>query len=113
MPIAPSLIARPLAAAAAVVLLAGLAADAGAQRRGAAPPEPTACTDFYAFANRDWLAANAQPGPGIATASALQELRDLAGRGPITLLTASRRVDISDATVLVGLLGDGDEHSRG
>jgi uncharacterized protein YeaO (DUF488 family) len=46
-------------------------------------------------------------------ARALTHLRDLAGRGPITLLTASRRVDISDATVLAALLRAGDEHSRG
>src|SRR5690554_2758894 len=102
MPIAPSLIARPLAAAAAVVLLAGLASDAGAQRRGAAPPEPTACTDFYAFANRDWLAANAQPGPGIATASALQELRDLAGRQQRQLLDAAMSAPQNEIQALLG-----------
>ena len=43
-------------------------------------------------------------------AEALAHLRDLACRGPITLLTASRRADISDATVLAAKLRDGDRH---
>ncbi len=46
-------------------------------------------------------------------AAALDHLRDLAGRGPITLLTASRRVDISDATVLAELLRDGGDQLGG
>lgn len=37
-------------------------------------------------------------------AEALAGLRDLAGRGPLTLLTASKRSDISEATVLAALL---------
>ena len=43
-------------------------------------------------------------------ADGLAHLRDLAGRGPITLLTATRRADISDATVLAALLRGGDSH---
>lgn len=38
---------------------------------------------------------------------ALEELRGLAGKGPLTLLTASKRDDISEATVLAQVL---DEH---
>ncbi|MFP3899563.1 MAG: DUF488 domain-containing protein [Acidimicrobiia bacterium] len=37
-------------------------------------------------------------------AEALEHLRDLARRGPLTLLTASRRADISNAAVLAPLL---------
>ena len=38
------------------------------------------------------------------TAGALGRLRDLAGQGPVTLLTATRAVDISQAAVLADLL---------
>jgi uncharacterized protein YeaO (DUF488 family) len=37
-------------------------------------------------------------------AEALEHLRGLAAEGPLTLLTATKRADISEATVLVGLL---------
>ena len=37
-------------------------------------------------------------------AAALAHLRELAERGPVTLLTASRRVDISGATVLADVM---------
>ena len=37
-------------------------------------------------------------------AEALARLRELAERGPLTLLTASRRADISEATVLADVL---------
>jgi putative endopeptidase len=67
---------KPLAIALAASLLLGLAApDADAQRRRAAkaPAGPTACGDFYAFANKDWLAAT--PVPATGTVSALGELQ--------------------------------------
>jgi uncharacterized protein YeaO (DUF488 family) len=38
-------------------------------------------------------------------AAALAHLRELAGNGRLTLLTATKRSDISEATVLAGLLG--------
>lgn len=37
-------------------------------------------------------------------AAALAELRELAAAGPVTLLTAAKRADISEATVLADLL---------
>jgi len=37
-------------------------------------------------------------------AEALEHLRGLAAEGPLTLLTATKRADISEATVLAGLL---------
>jgi len=39
-------------------------------------------------------------------AEALQHLRDLAGRRNLTLLTATKQADISEAAVLAGLLRD-------
>lgn len=39
-------------------------------------------------------------------AEAVDHLRDLAGHGTLTLLTASKRADISEAVVLAGLLRD-------
>lgn len=67
----------PLALALAASLAIGLVAqDADAQRRGRAPAKPagpTACTDFDAFANKDWLAAH--PAPATGSVSALGELQ--------------------------------------
>ena len=40
-------------------------------------------------------------------AAALAQLRDRAARGPLTLLTAAKRSDISEATVLAALLDPG------
>src|SRR5690606_31149820 len=102
MPTSPSLPVRPLAFAAAAVLLASLAADAGAQRRGAAPAAPTACTDFHAFANKDWMEANVLPGPGIATASSLQELRDLSERQQRQLLDTAMNAPRNEIQRLLG-----------
>ncbi|MBJ6980418.1 M13 family metallopeptidase [Luteimonas sp. MC1572] len=67
---------KPLVLALAASLLLGLAApDADAQRRRAAkaPAGPTACGDFYAFTNKDWLAAT--PVPATGTISAFGELQ--------------------------------------
>lgn len=47
-----------------------------------------------------WLAELAAPGP----AQALARLRALAAAGPVTLLTATREVDISQAAVLADVL---------
>ncbi|MGO1540774.1 MAG: M13-type metalloendopeptidase [Luteimonas sp.] len=102
MPINPSSVfARPLALAATAVLLAGLAADASAQRSGASEA-PAACTDFYTFANHDWLQANALPGPGIASTSALQELRDLAQRQQRQLLDSAMNAPENEIQQLLG-----------
>ena len=62
----------PLALALTASLVLSLAAPtADAQRR--APAGPTACGDFFAFANQDWLAAN--PVPAAGSVSALGELQ--------------------------------------
>ncbi len=39
-------------------------------------------------------------------AAALQHLRELLGKGPVTLLTATKQPEISEATVLARLLTD-------
>ena len=41
-------------------------------------------------------------------AAALDHLRDLAGEGTLTLLTATKRADISEAAVLADLIRSGD-----
>ncbi len=97
MPTIPFLPVRPLALAAAAVLMAGLAASAGAQE---APP--TACTDFHAFVNQEWMEANVLPGPGIATNSALQELRELASRQQRELLDAAMTAPGSERQQALG-----------
>ena len=78
---------RPLAIALLAALAAGLASPAGhaakkkpAQKKAVATP---ACTDFYAEANKGWLAANPMPASGAIsvlgqlTARAQQQQRDL------------------------------------
>src|ERR1700727_1237865 len=41
-------------------------------------------------------------------AEALAHLRELAGEGPLTLLTATKRADISEAAVLAAIVADPD-----
>lgn len=45
--------------------------------------------------------------------AALAHLRQLAASGPLTLLTATKQWQISQAAVLVGLLTDEDERAKG
>src|SRR3546814_5894952 len=61
----------------AVVLATGLPQDADAAKKKKAQPTVTACTDFYTFTNKDWLAANVIV-QGTGAVSALGPLRDLA-----------------------------------
>lgn len=77
---------KTLALALATSLVLGLLpSDADAQRRRPAPQPagPTACTDFYAFTNKDWLAANTVVGSGTVSAlgtlpsNAIQQQRQL------------------------------------
>jgi putative endopeptidase len=79
----------PLALALGLVLLAGATspdAIAAKKKKAAKPKEPaapTACTDFYSFANADWLKANPAPATGVVSAMgqlnerSLQQQRDL------------------------------------
>lgn len=52
---------------------------------------------------RRYTAELAEDGPR----QALDQLRDMAASGPLTLLTATKAVDISQAAVLAGLLRKG------
>ena len=68
-----------------------------AELRGWFGHEPGKFTDF-ASRYRDELA-------GDTGRAALERLRALSHRGPLTLLTATKDVERSHATVLAGLLG--------
>jgi putative endopeptidase len=96
--------AKPLALALALGLTLGLLpTDADAQRRRAAPkppPGPTACSDFYSFTNKDWLAANTVVGSGSVTA--LAELPALATRQQRELLDAAMRAPQGTVQQLLG-----------
>ena len=95
---------KPLVFALAASLVLGLASpDAGAQRRKAAPkapPGPTACTDFYGFVNKDWLAANTVVGSG--SLSALGELPRQAERQQRELLDAAMNAPQNEVQKLLG-----------
>jgi uncharacterized protein YeaO (DUF488 family) len=58
---------------------------------------------FEEFRHR-YIAELQQPGPR----EALGRLRALAGDKPVTLLTATKALDLSQAAVLAGLLGEGN-----
>jgi uncharacterized protein YeaO (DUF488 family) len=60
----------------------------------------------YAEFSRRYRAELGEP----ERADALAALRELAGRGRLTLLTAAKRSDISEATVLADLLSRGVGH---
>src|SRR3546814_16018263 len=74
---------RYSALALGLVLATGLSQDADAAKKQA-QPAVTACTDFYTFPNKAWLAANVIV-QGTATVTALGQLRDLAQQQPRTL----------------------------
>jgi uncharacterized protein DUF488 len=60
------------------------------------PHDPAKFGEF----RRRYTAELAEPGPR----DALNRIRALAAHGPVTLLTATRAIDISQAAVLAGLL---------
>ncbi|WP_326834447.1 DUF488 domain-containing protein [Amycolatopsis rhabdoformis] len=59
--------------------------------------------DKFAEFTRRYRAELAEPGP---QADALAGLREAAANGPLTLLTASKALDISQAAVLADLLSE-------
>ncbi|MFI5614827.1 DUF488 domain-containing protein [Amycolatopsis sp. NPDC051903] len=61
--------------------------------------------DRFAEFTRRYHAELSEPGPA---ADALADLRALAAKGPLTLLTATKALDISQAAVLAELLDDED-----
>jgi putative endopeptidase len=85
---------RPLMLAAGLTLVAALASpDALAQKKKKAeaapktPPAPTACTDYFAVANADWLTAN--PAPAGGAVSAIAQLTERAQQQQRDLLDAA------------------------
>lgn len=82
-----------------------LGSDAATKKKKPAPPKappaPTACTDFYAFANADWLKAH--PAPASGGISALGELAARAEQQQRDLLEAAAK---SSKTPVQKLLGD-------
>ena len=89
-----------------VVAVAAPYADAAKKKRKpAAPapkavPGPTACTDFYAFANADWLKAHPQPAEGGV--SALGELTARAQQQQRDLLEAAAKAPKTPTQKLLG-----------
>jgi putative endopeptidase len=98
------LIQKPLVVALAASLVMVLASsDADAQRKRAQPATPavTACTDFYSFANKDWLAAHTTPDPS-GRVSALGALRDRAARQQRELLDGAVQSPQNEVQRLLG-----------
>ncbi|MCW5567608.1 MAG: M13 family metallopeptidase [Dokdonella sp.] len=101
-------IQKPLAVALAASLALVLAAPtADAQRKRTAkkpaPPAVTACSDFYAFVNKDWLAANTvAAGVGTGAVSALGHLQQRALLEQRTLLDDAVLNPQNDVQKLLG-----------
>lgn len=100
--------ARPLAAALAVALLATLSTPASlaatkkkAPAKAARPAAPTACSDFYGYANAAWFTANPAT-PGVAAVSALDQLRQRAHQQQIDLLNTAMTSPQNDVQKLLG-----------
>ncbi|MFC3717343.1 M13 family metallopeptidase [Luteimonas soli] len=86
----------------AVVLAAGLPQDAdAAKKKKKAQPTVTACTDFYTFTNKDWLAANVIV-EGTGSVSVLGQLRDLAQQQQRDLLDSAMQAPQNHVQKLLG-----------
>src|SRR5690349_16796391 len=90
----PAMTARPIVAALAVALFAltsvpdssaATKKKASTSSRSAKSATPTACTDFYTYANQSWLSSNPAM-PGVPAVSALDQLRQRAYQQQIDLL---------------------------
>jgi putative endopeptidase len=96
---------RPLACALAFALVASFASpDTLAQRKRATPARPagpTACTDFHAVANADWLTVNTLP-PGVASISALEQLSQRAQQQQVDLLDTAMQSPQNEVQKLLG-----------
>lgn len=95
---------RPLACALALIAATAMP-DADAQKKRAAKPKapatPTACSDFYANANADWLRANALPS-GVGSVSALEQLGARARQQQLDLLDAASKSPQGNVQKLLG-----------
>ncbi|MDQ3057411.1 MAG: M13 family metallopeptidase [Pseudomonadota bacterium] len=99
---------KPLALALIVSLTAGTASfDADAQKKKKAPAKKpvveaiTACTDFYAYTNKDWLQANTMLA-GSGMMSSLGQLSDRALQQQRDLLDNAMRMPQGNVQKLLG-----------
>ena len=96
--------ARPLALAVALGLIAlASTADAAPKKKRAAAKAPVvsaACTDFYDYANADWLKSNPLPQTGAVTA--LGQLSARAQQQQRDLLDASMKTPQNDVQKALG-----------
>lgn len=98
---------RPLAVALAMTLVSGLAlapVHAQKKKRAAAPKPPAVtpqCTDFYTFANADWLKANALL-PGADSVSAMEQLVGRARQQQVDLLNGAMQSPQGNVQQLLG-----------
>jgi putative endopeptidase len=97
---------RPLACALALSLIAGLASPpADAQKKRAAKPKAaaaaSACSDFYANANADWLKGNTLL-PNVGSVSALEQLGARSRQQQLDLLDAASKAPQGNVQRLLG-----------
>ncbi|GAB2505032.1 M13 family metallopeptidase [Pseudoxanthomonas sangjuensis] len=89
----------------ALALLAALSAtDAGAatkKKKARAPATSAQCSDFYGYANADWLKANPAPS-GIGAVTALGQLRELSLVQQRQLLDLSMQAPANDVQKRLG-----------
>jgi putative endopeptidase len=96
----------PIALALGLVLFVGAASPdalAAKKKKAAkpkAPPAPTACTDFYAVANADWLKAN--PAPAVGGVSAMGQLAERSLQQQRDLLDNAMRMPQGNVQKLLG-----------
>src|SRR3546814_8115555 len=91
---------RYSALALGLVLATGLSQDADAAKKKA-QPAVTACTDFYTFTNKDWLAANVIV-QGTGTVSALGHMRNLQKQQKGALLDPAMQAPENQVQKLLG-----------
>jgi putative endopeptidase len=97
-PLAIALCAGLIAVATSTDALAAKKKKAAAKPK--APPAPTACTDFFAFANADWLKAN--PAPDGGAVSTLAQLAERAQQQQKDLLDSAMAAPQGNVQKLLG-----------
>ena len=84
-----SLAFRPVFAVLFMTLASGSLA-APKKKAPAAPPVPTACSDFYAHVNNPWLLSHPLP-VGVQSFSRWDELNDTAAKQTVALISSTSR----------------------
>ena len=102
-----SLALAPIAAFVVVFIASAASTDVQAAKKKAgkakapAAASAGACADFYAYANGNWLKANALPA-GVASLSAMEQLGDRARQQQIDLLDAAMTAPRGNVQKLLG-----------